>query len=248
MPSAGRLDRTATPAFVAGECGRGAIAASLGIAETLDVADSLAWTVRTQNSVEARGEALRAAIADLEAAVDARHAAAAQKYLKQALEALHELSDCHSRGEWSQDEWTDEDVGLWIAHMGARNAAHHSSSGVVTLHSQGSTAVRLTWELEAASVASLRSTRQAMSTADVWPADRFCRLFVASPRVSLPGAPSSQLDELATLLTRSKQTRTRAETSLSYKRSLSGTRERRSLMPAAGPRTERLAGPTPPAG
>jgi hypothetical protein len=80
-----------------------------------------------------------------------------QTAVKQALEALHELGDCASRGEWTRDGWSTTDEDLWHAHMGARNAAHHTSSAPVALHSDQP---RVTWDLDPQAVAELRSDRQ----------------------------------------------------------------------------------------
>ena len=59
-----------------------------------------------------------------------------QNDLKRALEAIHELEDCRRGGEWSQAGWDVRALGLWHAHLGARNAAHHESSGLFSLPGQ----------------------------------------------------------------------------------------------------------------
>jgi hypothetical protein len=46
----------------------------------------------------------------------------------------------------AQDGWDADERRLWIAHLGARNAMHHTSSALVILHSDVEPDQRLTWE------------------------------------------------------------------------------------------------------
>jgi hypothetical protein len=82
---------------------------------------------------------------------------AAQDAVKGALDAIHWLHDsCHVRHEWAPIGWTPDETGLWNAHVGARNAAHHHSSetaGLVVLHSGGQRDDRLTWDIDPAAIA-----------------------------------------------------------------------------------------------
>ncbi len=142
-------------------CGATGIAVSLAVADEIDVADSLSWSTRTTNTAAARKRQLESALADVEQAVDGGSVSDAQDALKRALEAMHELSDCLKRGEWVQAGWTADDLAVWHAHIGARNAAHHTSSALAPLHSHGTRDERLTWDIEQRAIASLPSPRQA---------------------------------------------------------------------------------------
>jgi hypothetical protein len=118
----------------------------------------MTWTARRPNAALGRRHALEAALADAEASIDGNRAGAAQSAVKQALEMIHELEDCRRRGEWTQSTWSPDDLGLWTAHVGARNAAHHntsSSAGVIALHSGDQRDDRLTWDVDPASIANL---------------------------------------------------------------------------------------------
>ena len=82
---------------------------------------------------------------------------------KRALEAIHELEDGRRvRSEWQQTGWGADQLGLWQGLLGARNAAHHSSSPVVTRHGPNSheREDRLRWHLEPQAIRSLRSKDQ----------------------------------------------------------------------------------------
>ena len=128
----------------------------LSVAEEFDVAESLSWRKRHGNSATHRRDTLSAEVARLDAAVAAGDTGAAQAAAKAALEAIHELADCLKRQEWTQSAWKPDDLELWRAHIGARNAAHHTSSSVVALHSTGA----LTWDVDAPAIATLQSSRQ----------------------------------------------------------------------------------------
>jgi hypothetical protein len=48
----------------------------------------------------------------------------AEDATKRALEAIHELADCLTRGEWSQQGCGAGTIGLWHGVIGTRNAGH----------------------------------------------------------------------------------------------------------------------------
>jgi hypothetical protein len=128
---------------------------------TLGLVGNLSMIVRSPNTPAARDRQLRAAIKDLEQAVDSRTISAANDATKRALEAIHELADCASRGEWSQASWTPDELGLWRAHVGARNASHHTSSNVVALHADADSATQqLCWDFDPAAISRLHSRAQ----------------------------------------------------------------------------------------
>lgn len=101
----------------------------------------------------------------MEQVIDAGSVSDAQDALKRALEAVHELADCLQRNEWVQADWAPDELGLWHAHIGARNAAHHTSSAVAVLHSDVGRDERLIWDMQDQAIASLRSQRQACNYA-----------------------------------------------------------------------------------
>jgi len=127
-------------------CGGATISVAIAVHDTATVTDRASWSARTTNAGAARTRQLETALGRVEVAVASNDVGAVQDSLKQALEAVHELTDCLTRGEWSQDGWTPDDRGLWIAHLGARNAMHHTSSALVVLHSDGTPDQRLMWE------------------------------------------------------------------------------------------------------
>jgi hypothetical protein len=51
-------------------------------------------------------------------------------------------------------------VAEWHAHIGARNAAHRTSSAVSAIHSDGELEDRLRWDIDPEALATLRSQRQ----------------------------------------------------------------------------------------
>lgn len=122
---------------------------------------SLTYIVRTPNTPEARRRQLQTAIEEMEAAEVNRAIQAANDATKRALEAVHELFDCAERGEWSRAGWSADDVGLLRAHVGARNASHHTSSSVVALHGGTETPdLSLRWDLSPSAIAGLPSQAQ----------------------------------------------------------------------------------------
>ena len=120
---------------------------AVALSDTARVTESASWTARTTNAALTRRRELEGALTAVETGVAANNVSTAQSALKQALEAIHELSDCLARGEWTQDGWTADDRGLWYAHVGARNAAHHESAALAALHSDGDRDYRLVWEM-----------------------------------------------------------------------------------------------------
>ena len=122
------------------------ISVAIAVHDSATVTDRASWSAHTTNTGAARTRQLDAALDRVHAAVASNDVGAVQDALKQALEAVHELADCLRRGEWSQDGWNDDERGLWIAHLGARNAMHHTSSALVVLHSDAVPDQRLMWE------------------------------------------------------------------------------------------------------
>jgi hypothetical protein len=121
--------------------------------------------VSSPNGPLARRWQLERALTDIETGVQKGNNWDASNATKRALEALHELADCLKRGEWTQAGWPPDEQLSWIAHIGARNMAHHSSSSIVTLTRSRPADEQLTWALDGAAVAelSLRSKNQAMA-------------------------------------------------------------------------------------
>jgi hypothetical protein len=107
------------------------------------------------NNPTTRRASLEREYANIGTAVKAGDSAWAQDAVKSALEAIHELDDGRrKRGEWSWAGWTSDEQGLWQTHIGARNASHHSSSGVVTLRVDGNGA-SLLWDIAPQTIAGL---------------------------------------------------------------------------------------------
>jgi DNA-directed RNA polymerase subunit RPC12/RpoP len=125
-------------------------------ADEISFAEKLTWKKRAGNTASARRDELVGAVGRFDAAASAGDVLDAQRAVKQALEAIHEQADCASRNEWSQASWGPSDIELWRAHIGARNAAHHTSTSVVAVHSDGDP----TWDMDATAVASLNSKAQ----------------------------------------------------------------------------------------
>jgi hypothetical protein len=118
---------------------------------------SLAYEVRINNDAVARVVALVDALAEVEAQVAAHSTHNAQEALKRALEAIHELGDCRRAGEWKQDGWSPDEIGLWIAHIGARNAAHHNSLPIVVRVGRSDRDDGLRWDVQPQALKNLRA-------------------------------------------------------------------------------------------
>lgn len=143
------------------ECGGTRITVAVSGAVTVGVHAEMTYTVLTTNAAGTQRLRLQAELADLEATLAKRNALAeCQVSLKRALEALHELDDALQRKEWSRKEWTDDQLGLWRAHIGARNMAHHSSSAPMTLHSNRDSDLRLRWDFARHAIGKLPSDAQ----------------------------------------------------------------------------------------
>jgi hypothetical protein len=150
------LSPSAEPGSKCPECGVTARTVHLELAAEANVASAMTWTARSPNAALGRRHALEAALADAEAAIDGNRAGAAQSSVKQALQMIHEHDDARRRGEWTRSTWSPDELGMWTAHIGARNAAHHNTSttaGVVALHSGDKRVDRLTWDVDPASIA-----------------------------------------------------------------------------------------------
>jgi hypothetical protein len=137
-------------------CGGTAITVSVEGGATVTAVAGASYVVQSSNAAASRRDHLTDALADVESAVDANNVREAQTAVKRALELIHELNDCERRHEWTQAGWTPAELELWTAHIGARNAAHHTSSGVVAIHSDPARDNRLRWDLDAAAISSLR--------------------------------------------------------------------------------------------
>jgi len=118
-------------------------------------------SVTSSNGAEAKARQLAAAVAAVDASIDTHIVGDAQDATKRALEAIHELSDCLTkRNEWAQAGWSEDELGIWHGLIGARNAAHHFASPVVTQHGQGPRESRLRWNVDLTVVAELNSPTQ----------------------------------------------------------------------------------------
>lgn len=128
-----------------------------GASEELGLSASLSYVVRSPNEAKARRRRLEDALSAVEQAVTTNTISKAQDALKQALEAIHELNDGLGKtpSEWSQSEWDGDEIGLWRAHVAARNAAHHGPDMVVALYSEGALDEHLRWELSAPAIVSM---------------------------------------------------------------------------------------------
>jgi hypothetical protein len=112
------------------ECGSIEHKIQVGFNARLGLGAKLNPAACASNAATDRARQLRAAIADIEAAVEVGKISDAQDATKRALEAIHELMDCLARGEWSRSGWDAGAIGLWHALIGAHNASHHTSSTV----------------------------------------------------------------------------------------------------------------------
>jgi hypothetical protein len=142
-------------------CGATAINVAVAIAITVHPSISVSYVARTTNTAATRRVALESAVRSIEQAVAGGSTHDSQQALKAALEAIHELGDCLRRGEWAQAGWSVDDLVSWHAHIGARNAAHHTSSAIAATHSAVNLDDRLRWDIDPQAVASLQSQRQA---------------------------------------------------------------------------------------
>lgn len=144
------------------DCGSAVRTFARGVSDQLGLSSSLSYVVRSPNEAKARRRRLEDALSAVEQAVSANTISAAQDGVKQALEAIHELNDGLRKTppEWSRGAWDEDDIGLWCAHVGARNAAHHQSDTVVALYSDGPSDEHLRWELSPSVIASLYSKTQ----------------------------------------------------------------------------------------
>ncbi len=148
-------------------------------------------SVSSPNGALARRWQLERALTDIETGVQTGNNWDASNATKRALEALHELADCLKRNEWAQAGWEPDEQLSWIAHIGARNMAHHSSSSIVTLTRSRPADEQLTWALDGAAIAtlSLRSKKQAtayIACLDGQPVLAPLRRLVAHIKASIP--------------------------------------------------------------
>ncbi len=129
--------------------------------DAVSVSERSSWTARSENSVRARVRRLEDAIDDVAVGIESGTVAATQDATKRALEVVHELDDAaRERNEWEQVDWAEDDVGVWEALVGARNASHHSSSIVVELHSDGDADSRLRWAVNAEKIRGQRKREE----------------------------------------------------------------------------------------
>ena len=143
-------------------CGDERTSIRLCVSDSAQVSESVWLTQSTENTAVTRVQALNSAIGAVVVALDEGKVEAAQAATKQALEAIHELDDGRRRrSEWTQDGWKAADIDLWLAHVAARNAAHHTSSSIVALHSGTAQNRILTWEINPEAIEGLHSGAQA---------------------------------------------------------------------------------------
>jgi hypothetical protein len=141
-------------------CGGTSITVSVHGGVTAHASASASYVVQTTNAAGSKRLRLQAELGDLEGQVRLNSLADCHVVLKRALEALHELADCLERGEWMQTGWTADELGLWRAHLGARNVAHHSSHAVVALKSDADPDERLYWDIDGSALGGLYSATQ----------------------------------------------------------------------------------------
>jgi hypothetical protein len=141
-------------------CGGTSITVSVHGGDKVRVSASATYVVQTTNAAGSRRLRLQAELGDLEGQVSRNSLADCHVVLKRALEALHELADCLKRGEWTQTGWTADELGLWRAHLGARNVAHHSSHPVIALRSHADPNERLHWDIDGSALGGLHSATQ----------------------------------------------------------------------------------------
>lgn len=145
------------------ECGGAGIATAMSGTVVAQVRASASYSVVASNGAVGKSHQLDAGVDGVSSAVQRNDAGAGQHAVKQALEAIHELEDCRRRGEWSSGSWSTQENELWLAHIAARNAAHHLSGELVALHgdtdADPSSEDRLRWELSAGTLAELQNSR-----------------------------------------------------------------------------------------
>jgi hypothetical protein len=130
------------------------------ITQSIALVQSITYATSSSNAAPTRVLEFGGALSDIGWAIDAGDNTGAQTATKRALEAIHELADCLKRGEWRQSDWDADSIGLWTGLLGARNAAHHTSSSVVVKHSDMPRDDRLRWDLDADVIAGLHSPAQ----------------------------------------------------------------------------------------
>ena len=141
-------------------CGGTSITVAVQGTATTHASATASYVVQTTNAAGTRRLRLQAELDELEVQVSRNSLADCQVTLKRALEALHELDDCLRRREWTQNGWTADELGLWRAHLGARNVAHHSSHPVITLRSDADADERLYWDIDGSALGVLHSADQ----------------------------------------------------------------------------------------
>jgi hypothetical protein len=141
-------------------CGGTSITVSVHGGATAGASASASYVVQTTNAAGSKRLRLQAELGDFEGQVSRNSLADCHVVLKRALETLHELADCLQRGEWTQTGWTADELGLWRAHLGARNVSHHTSHAVIALRSDTDPDERLYWDIDGSALGSLRSAMQ----------------------------------------------------------------------------------------
>ena len=129
---------------------RKATGRTLVVAQAQD--ESLLVDVRTPNDARAKATALCDAVEEVDAAERSSSLNQAQRVLKQCLELIHELNDPDTRQTWPWSHWTEAQVKLWFAHLGARNVSHHTVEPIASLTGSALGERRLIWRVDPAAV------------------------------------------------------------------------------------------------
>jgi uncharacterized Zn finger protein (UPF0148 family) len=137
-------------------CGSDRRTGKLAGATGLKFTATAAWSASNSNDVQDRVRRLGEQVGNIEKAAESGGVTEAHDAIKSALEAIHELVDDLGHGEWTQANWTPDELGLWTALIGARNAAHHKDSSIATFHSGRKRDDRLVWSIDETKIRRLR--------------------------------------------------------------------------------------------
>ena len=129
------------------------------LSDTVRVSDGMEFAVQPSNAVAGKYSQFKSAMAAVLHAQKENSAGALQRLVKQVLEAIHELDDCRRNGDWDQTGWSQRDSDLWLAHIAARNAAHHFPDNLVVLRGGDSKSTQLEWALSSSTLGNLQSQR-----------------------------------------------------------------------------------------
>jgi hypothetical protein len=116
---------------------------------------SLGIVVIPGNGVQAKLIAFDIAVKSLHQLVSSSSVTDAQdikRAVTGALDAMHSLNDQCGKGEWSMSGWSNDDLGLWRAHMAARNVDHHQSATIIHIDHRGNSDSRCYWAISSQSL------------------------------------------------------------------------------------------------